>query len=373
MQDPFDFLRISMLPSIGPSRGRALLTYFHSFSKMLRAAEPEFRRVEGISTALSTRIRQALREEQQSGAIERTVETSRELCEQHHITFVTFPDPAYPQILRSIYDPPLFLFMKGKIIEQDSRSVAVVGTRSPSDYGRQVTEHFCRHFAEEGVTVVSGLAMGIDTVAHRSCLHAGGRTLAVLGSGLLHVYPAVNRGLAASISEHGCVMSELLLDAKPDAQNFPRRNRIISGLSRCLIVTESDARGGAMITANIALDQNRELFAVPGSIFNSRSAGPHRLLKECMAQLATSPEQVLADVASLARGTSMPPLPALQLSLIEQRIHDLLTDNPTHIDEVAVECGLSLPSLLVELLQMELNGIVRQLPGKYFVQGSRRI
>ena len=128
-----------------------------------------------------------------------------------------------------------------------------------------------------------------------------------------------------------------------------------------------------MITANIALDQNRELFAVPGSIFNSRSAGPHRLLKECMAQLATSPEQVLTDVASLARGTSMPPLPALQLSLIEQRIHDLLTDNPTHIDEVAVECGLSLPSLLVELLQMELNGIVRQLPGKYFVQGSRRI
>ncbi|MFZ1729283.1 MAG: DNA-processing protein DprA [Bacteroidota bacterium] len=373
MQDPFDFLRISMLPSIGPSRGRSLLTHFHSFSKLLHASEAGLRRIDGISTALSAKIFQALGSERRSGNIERTVEKSRLLCEQHAIRFVPYHDVSYPAILRSIYDPPLYLFMHGTMAEQDENSVAVVGTRNPSDYGRQVTEHFCRHFAENGVTVVSGLAMGIDTVAHRSCLNAGGRTIAVLGSGLLNIYPGVNRSLAASISKNGCVMSELLLDAKPDAQNFPRRNRIISGLSRCLIVTESDSRGGAMITANIALDQNRDLFAVPGSIYNSRSAGPHRLLRESMAQLAISPEQVLQEVTALAGGLSAPPPPEIQLSLIEQGIHDLLSNEPMHIDELAIECGLSLPSLLVELLQMELNGIVRQLPGKYFVRGGSRI
>ncbi|MBE0645133.1 MAG: DNA-protecting protein DprA [Bacteroidetes bacterium] len=373
MPDAFDYLRISLLPSIGPARGRALLSKFHSFQNMLSASEADLRKVDGINTQLSRRIAQALREQRQSGAVERTVDESRRLCERHGIRFVSFPEEGYPSILRSIYDPPLFLFMRGELKRQDERSAAVVGTRSPSDYGRQVTEHFCRHFAAEGITVVSGLAMGIDTVAHRSSLSAGGRTIAVLGSGVLNVYPGVNRGLAASISEQGCVMSELPLDAKPDATNFPRRNRIISGLSRCLIVTESDVRGGAMITANIALDQNRDLFAVPGSIYNPRSAGPHRLLRASMAQAVTSPEDVLEEVAALGRGDKSVHLPPLQLSLNEQRLHDLLSEEPTHIDELAVECGLSLPSLLVDLLQMELNGIVRQLPGKYFVRGSRRL
>ncbi len=370
MQDPFDFLRISMLPAIGPARGRALLTRFHSFAAILRASEADLRRVDGISGALSAKIRSASREERNSGSIERTVENNRELCESNAIRFIPFPDPAYPAILRSIYDPPLFLFMNGTMTPRDENSVAVVGTRNPSDYGRQVTEHFCRNFAEKAISVVSGLAMGIDTVAHRSCLRAGGRTIAVLGSGLLNIYPAVNQSLAAMIAEQGCVLSELSLRAKPDAQNFPRRNRIISGLSRCLVVTESDVRGGAMITANIALDQNRELFAVPGSIYNSRSAGPHRLLQQSMAQLVSTPEQVIAEVAAL-NGNASPPSPPLQLSLIEQRIHDLLSHDPKHIDEIAIESGMALPTILVDLLQMELNGIVRQLPGKYFIRGSR--
>jgi len=167
-------------------------------------------------------------------------------------------------------------------------------------------------------------------------------------------------------------MSELPLDAKPDATNFPRRNRIISGLSRCLLITESDIRGGAMITAGIALDQNRDLFVVPGSIFNPRSAGPHRLLRESMALPASSPEEILAEVAALSGAATSAPPPPIQLTLEEQRVHDLLSDDPVHIDDLAISCGLSLPSLHVTLLQMELNGVVRQLPGKYFVKCGRR-
>ena len=219
--------------------------------------------------------------------------------------------------------------------------------------------------------MVSGLAMGIDTVAHRSTLRAGGRTIAVLGSGLLNVYPGVNRSLADAIIGSGCVMSELSLDAKPDAVNFPRRNRIISGLSRSLVVIESDVRGGAMISANIALDQNRDLFAVPGSIFNTRSAGPHYLLQQSMAQPATCAGDVLGELADGGKAATVSP--PVQLSFIEQQIYDLLGDEPKQIDEIAVECGQPLPTVLVQLLQMELNNVVRQLPGKYFVRfGSRR-
>lgn len=368
MSDPFDYYRISMLPSVGPARGRALLARFSSFAMLLRSRPGELREVEGIQRQLASRIQAALAEERRSGDIERGVEESRRLCEQHGIRFLPFPSPDYPAVLRTIYDPPLFLFARGTLTAADVPAVAVVGTRSPSDYGRQVAEDFCRGFSAAGVTVVSGLAMGIDTVAHRATLRAGGRTIAVLGSGLLNVYPGVNRALAGEIAGQGCLVSELSLRAKPDAVNFPRRNRIISGLSRSLVVVESDARGGAMITAGIALDQNRDLFAVPGSIYNPRSAGPHRLLRESMAQAATCPADVLGEL--LPQPTGAARVPRRQLTIEEQRLVDLLGSEPRHIDDLAIESGQPLPSLLAELLLMELNGIVRQLPGKYFTSSA---
>jgi DNA processing protein len=371
MKDPFDYFRVSLLPSIGPFRGRALLARFQSFDQLLQTGETELQAVDGINTRLARRLHTALKEEKRTGAIERAAETSRMTCERHNLRFLSYPHPDYPALLRGIYDPPLFLFCRGSMEDADMHSIAVVGTRSPSDYGRQVTEHFCARFAAAGVTVVSGLAMGIDTVAHRATLRAGGRTIAVLGSGILNIYPGVNSGLADTISEQGCVLSELPLDAKPDATNFPRRNRIISGLSRCLLVTESDVRGGAMISAHITLDQNRELYAVPGSVFNSRSAGPHRLLRDSMAQVATSPEQIIEEIHTLsgARAPTMPP--PVQLTLEEQHIMNFLSDEPRHIDDLSFDCDEALPSLLVRLLQMELNGIVRQLPGKYFTRSNQ--
>ena len=369
--DPYDYFRVAQLPSVGPARGRALLAHFHSFANLIRGSAEALRRVDGISTQLSARILDAIRDERRSGAIETIVERNRGLCERHGLRYVTFTDDDYPPLLRGIYDPPLFLFMKGQACADEMRAVAVVGTRNPSDYGRQVAEDFCRVFASHRVTVVSGLAMGIDTVAHRSTLRAGGRTIAVLGSGLLNVYPGVNRALAEEITEHGCVMSELTLDAKPDAVNFPRRNRIISGLAHSLVLVESDVRGGAMITANLALDQNRDVFAVPGSIYNLRSAGPHFLLRQSMAQPATCAEDVLGEMTDAPQSRAAP-RPAPQLSLEDQQIFDHLSDDPLHIDELAVACALPLPTLLVQLLQMEMAGVVRQLPGKYFVRFSGR-
>lgn len=361
----YDYFRLSLLPGIGPRRGRNLMAFFGSFAQLRRAREAEIVRVDGFSAQMAHRLLSALREDARSGVIERLTEKNAESAEKEGISFVPCDDPSYPSRLRSIYDPPLYLFMKGTLRTEDAEGVAVVGTRNPTDYGRRCTEDFCRRFADAGLTVTSGLALGIDTVAHRCAIRFGGRTVAVLGSGLLCVYPGTNRGLAERITGNGAVISELPLDAKPDAQNFPRRNRIISGLSRALVVMESATSGGAMISASIALDQNREVFAVPGSIHNAMSAGPHKLIRKSMAQIATDAETVLAEL-SLSNPKEPRERVPVQLSLLEQRIIDAMTEDAVHIDELSVRTGLPLPALLSDLLQMEFRGVVRQLPGKYF-------
>ncbi|MCZ7555878.1 MAG: DNA-processing protein DprA [Bacteroidia bacterium] len=368
--DAYDYLRISMLPGIGPARGRALLSRFGSFAALLRARRADVLQVDGFQYQLAESLLAALADERNSGAIERTTTRNTELCERYGYTFIGCNDPSFPALLKGIYDPPLYLFVRGTYTDSDSRAAAIVGTRQPSDYGKQVSEHFASSLARDGVTVVSGLALGIDTVAHRSALAAGGRSIAVMGSGLRRVYPTSNRDLAAGIAENGCVISELPLEAAPDATNFPRRNRIISGLSRCLLVMESAERGGAMISAQLALDQGREVFAVPGSIFNPKSAGPHMLLQKCMARPATKVEDVYGEVLALRNcGTPRHQAVSAQLSLIEQQIADQLSHEPLHIDEIAARTGLPLPALLVDLLQMEFKDAVRQLPGKHFIRG----
>ncbi|MCB2204306.1 DNA-processing protein DprA [bacterium] len=363
--DSFDHFRVSLLPGVGPRRGRSLLRYFSTFTYLLSATEEDLCQVEGFSRQMSRNIRAALQAEKRHGDIARLTENNAVKAERKQIRYLSCEDPGYPQRLLSIYDPPLYLFMKGRIQEEDDPAVAVVGTRNPSDYGRRCTEEYCRAFAAVGITIVSGLAMGIDTVAHRCALRFGTRTIAVLGSGLLRIYPGTNHELAEAAAEHGALLSELPLEAKPDAQNFPRRNRIISGLAQSLVVMESAVSGGAMISASIALDQNRDVFAVPGPVHNAMSAGPHKLIRKSMAQLAASPEDILAELHPLA--ASAPAPPPLQLSLLEQQIVDAIGQETVHVDELSARTGMPLPSLLSELLQMEFRGAVRQLPGKYFI------
>ena len=362
----WDYFRVSLLPGIGPARGRGLPAHFSSMDELRHASEADICSVAGFKRKMARSIVDALREDRRSGSIEAITEKNAAWASKQDIAFWSYADAAYPEVLRSIYDPPLYLFARGELTDADSDAIAVVGTRNPSDYGRRCTEDYCRVFAREGLTVVSGLAMGIDTVAHRSTLRFGGRTIAVLGSGLLRVYPGCNRPLADAISGQGLLLSELPLDAKPDAPNFPRRNRIISGLSRALVVMESAETGGAMISASMALDQNRDVYAVPGPVYNPMSRGPHLLLSRSMAQIALSAEDILRDTLPARDAHPEAATVPAQLTLEEEQIVNLLGTQATHIDDIAAASGLPLSDLLVILLQLEFRGTIRQLPGKYF-------
>lgn len=261
------------------------------------------------------------------------------------------------------------LFVRGEFSPSDKYSVAVVGTRNPTTYGKHVAEKFATELSEKGITVVSGLARGIDTIAHASTVRSGGRTIAVLGSGVDVIYPGENRRLSEQILLNGAVVSEYYMGSKPDAVNFPRRNRIISGISLGTIIVETSESGGAMITASTALDQNREVFAVPGNITEKRSHGTHKLIKEGRAKLVEGIDDVVEELRYKLKPIlkDLPKSqPKPQLSIFEQKLFDALGDDPIHIDALAEKCAMATSDLLVQLLGLELKGVVKQLPGKYF-------
>jgi DNA processing protein len=281
---------------------------------------------------------------------------------------LTIWDREYPPALQRIYDPPAMVFVRGAFVDSDSRAIAVVGTRGPSSYGSHMASTFSEGLARLGFTVVSGLARGIDTVAHAAALHVGGRSIAVIGSGLDVPYPPENRALADRIAGQGAVVSEYPMRTKPDAVNFPRRNRIVSGLALGTIVVETGVDGGAMITAAMALDQNREVFAVPGPVNGRRPSGTHRLIREGKAMLLEQVEEVLAELglaADTAKVHSAPP-DAVPLNLFEQKLLDAVGEQPEHIDLIAARAGLSIADTLVHLLSLEFKSMVRQHPGKMF-------
>jgi DNA processing protein len=265
------------------------------------------------------------------------------------------------------------LFVRGGFSEIDNSSIAIVGTRCPTPYGTRMAERFAAGLAKLGLPVVSGLARGIDTSAHRAALREGGRTIAVIGSGVDVIYPSENKSLADHIVAHGAVVSECDMGAKPDAVNFPRRNRIISGISLATLVVETAPEGGAMITAGTALDQNREVFAVPGAVGESGRSGTHRLIKEGKALLVESIDDIIAELAPRLRNVvamaalpEKPPQP--DLNLFERKLYDALGDDPLHIDVLAERTGLVPSDALVQLLSLEFKGVVRQLPGKMFAR-----
>ncbi|MDH3251283.1 MAG: DNA-processing protein DprA, partial [Ignavibacteria bacterium] len=281
-------------------------------------------------------------------------------------------DPRYPENLRKIYDPPPFLFVRGTLASDDRYAVAMVGTRSPSAYGTRMAERFAEGLAGLGIPVVSGLARGIDTIVHETTVHAGGRTLAVIGSGIDVVYPAENRTLFERISEEGAIVSEFEMGTKPDAGNFPRRNRIISGMTLGTLVVETGIQGGAMITAGTALDQNREVFAVPSPVTDRRPSGTNQLIREGKALLVESVDHIITELGPRLKGllntdARTPPIP-LQLTLFEQQLFDAVTDDPLHVDVIAERAGIAIADALVHLLALEFKGAIRQLRGKLFVR-----
>ncbi len=281
---------------------------------------------------------------------------------------VTYWDDDYPQQLKNIYYPPLILYILGTYEQNDAQSISIVGTRKCTDYGKSISNYFSSELAKQNITIVSGMARGIDSIAHKSAIKAGGRTIAIIGSGLDVIYPPENGKLFNEIIENGAVISEFPLGTKPDAQNFPKRNRIIAGISLGTLVAETKENGGAMQTAKFALDQNKEVFAIPGNITSEQSRGTNILIQRNGAKLVSEPEDILVELQLKLKpiiGKNIPK-PQLDLSLFEEKIYDTLDNIPKQIDRIMIESGLSMSDTLVNLLSLEFKGIVQQLPGKLF-------
>lgn len=340
------------IPGIGRVRLGQLETYFSNLQSAWKASIGEMKRAGLDSPALRSI-------EQWRGKIDPDAEMEK--LERHHVQVLTCKDAGYPPRLKEIYDYPPVLYVKGSILPEDEYCLAVVGTRRATVYGKQVTEEMVADLVRSRITIVSGLAKGIDTVAHRTALAAGGRTLAVFASGLDIIYPAENYNLARDIMEHGALISEYPLGTKPRAENFPRRNRILSGLSMGVLVTEADEDSGAMITARDALEQNREVFAVPGSILSPASRGTNRVIQVGEAKLVNKHTDILEELnlTTVTRQIEMReilPETETETLLIKQ-----LGAEPSHIDEVCQRSGLPAATVSSTLAMMELKGLVKQV------------
>jgi DNA processing protein len=296
---------------------------------------------------------------------------------RHQATLLTLADADYPRSLRWLADPPVVLYVRGRLLPSHQLAVAVIGSRKPSPYGKMSAQRFSQSLAEHGYTVVSGLARGIDSLAHRGALQAGGQTLAVLGSGLNVVYPPENRHLYEQICSQGAVLSEFPLNTKPDRWNFPRRNRIISGLALGTLVIEAAANSGSLHTARHALDQGREVFAVPGRIHDSNSRGTNGLIKKG-AKLVETIDDILDELPEAVRTSARrvrdvetsfetEPVPA-DLSPQEAQVLALLSATETHIDAISETTQLPVHVVAGILLTLELRELVQQFPGKLFVR-----
>jgi len=344
-----------------PRQFRLLLEHFPSPRAAWEASSEELRAVPGLERAAT-----------ELAARRREVRLERELegIARLGLKILTLAEPGYPRPLRDLPAPPPVLYLLGDYRERDELAVALVGTRRCTPYGRMVAERLARGLGELGLTVVSGMALGIDTAAHRGALAAGGRTLAVLGSGFARVYPRENAKLMEEIAASGGVLSEFPLQTEPERWNFPRRNRIISGLARGVVIVEAPERSGALITARLALEQGREVFALPGRITDEASRGTNRLLREG-AKLVADLEDILEEFPELRplleeRGAR--PRERPKLTPLEEQLLEVLEWEPLHFDELLERSGLTPTELSHGLLQLQLKDLIREFAGRRYAK-----
>ncbi len=359
---------LNLVEGLGTRKTKLLLEKFGSARRVLAAEAKELAEAAGIDRVVAVRIRGA------AGSAELEKELIR--LGRENLRAVSILDADYPAGLKTIYDPPPVLYVKGGLPAAGTPAVAVVGTRRPSYHGMRTAEKMAYDLADAGIVVVSGMARGIDTCAHEGALRAGGCTLAVLGSGLLKVYPPENGKLAERIAAAGAVISEYPLSTPPRRENFPRRNRLLSGLSLGVVVVEAGERSGALITVDCALEQGREVLAVPGPAGAIGSRGTNRLLREG-ARLVENAADVIAELGltvvrrpekTEAADDGKPVLRAAELGTEADRIFSLLGEEPAEVDELIAVSGLSPEKVLGGLGRLEIGGLVRQLPGKRFVR-----
>ena len=282
------------------------------------------------------------------------------------IQVITWQDDGYPRRLKEIDQPPPVLYARGQLVAEDDFAVAIVGTRRVTPYGRQVTEELSAYLAGNGITIVSGLARGVDAIAHSAALRAGGRTLVVLGSGVDRIYPPENRSLAEQIMGHGAVLSDYPVGTAPEASNFPPRNRIISGLSLAVVVIEAGETSGALITAGFAAEQGREVFAVPGSILAPQSKGTNKLIQSGALPLL-SPDDLLQALNLTRVGAQKSARRVLPADEVEKQLLQALGSEPLHVDELRSQTGLPVEKVSAALVMMELKGMVRQVGAMHYV------
>jgi len=275
--------------------------------------------------------------------------------------------PSYPRLLMEISGKPSILFVRGRLTQTEDKAIAIVGTRRPTSYGRQAAEQVATELSQAGVTIISGLARGNDIVAHKASLAAGGRTIAVLGSGVDVIYPGENRNLAEQIIESGAIVSEFVPGTKPDAQNFPARNRIVSGMSLGTIIVEAPARSGALITASFAGDQGREVFVIPGNVYSPASDGANALLRDG-ARLVRNGTDVLEDLGLVTGGGSAVSQMELPIDEQESQVFNVVGREASHIDDIADQTGLTAAETGAILLKLELKGLLRNLGAQHYVK-----
>ena len=357
------WVAFTRIPRIGRARVKLMEEHFGTLAAAWRAGLSELK-----AAGLDSRTAQLVATRKLS--IDPDAEMSSLV--DHDVRAITWHDPEYSPRLKEIYDLPPVLYVRGELSAEDERSVAVVGTRKPTAYGRESAYQLSYEMTRAGVTIVSGLARGIDSIAHRAALEAGQRTLAVLGSGVDVIYPREHTQLAAEILQNGALISEHPLGTRPNAQNFPRRNRIMSGMTLGTVIVEAGEGSGALLTANHALKQNREVFAVPGNIFSPSSLGTNRLIRDSAAKLVFDYTDVLEELnlSSVGRQIEMPAL--FPQDEGESKVLSYVTYDPIHIDEIIRSSGLNISMVSSALAMMELKGLVRQVGGMNYIRLKER-
>jgi DNA processing protein len=364
--DLLDLVCLSMIPGVGPHTHRALIERFGSASAILDARESALKQVDGVGPKLAERIARGRQDHNAEGEIA--------LCHQRGAELIARNDPRYPSRLGEIHDPPALLYLRGTLEPRDALAVALVGSRHATPYGLRTAERLAHSLARVGLTVVSGLARGIDAAAHRGALKAGGRTIAVLANGLENIYPPEHDRLASEVAAAGALLSEMSMRQKPLAGLFPQRNRVISGLSLGVVVVEATPRSGSLSTANHAMEQGREVFAVPGPVDSLASRGCHRLIRDG-AKLVETIDDILEELGPLASDIPISPDEApsriaaqLDLNDQEQTILAEIDDMPMPVDVLVARTRLTASQVLATLSILEMRRLIRRVPGNQFVR-----
>ena len=371
----FEFLKyiylLTQVNKLGNVKIRKLMNHFSSPENFYNCKINDLKRINGIDESISLEILSGIKNKEKYF---REFDEIFSRAERSEIKLVCISDIDYPENLKRIFDTPVLLYYKGKLSETDKYSLSIVGTRNPTEYGKYNCEKFTDELSGLNIPIVSGFARGIDTIVHKTCIRNKRLNYAVFGCGADVIYPYENKRIYSEVIECGAVISEFPLGAKPDKVNFPRRNRIISGISIGTIVVESGIKGGALLTAEIAVDQDREVFAFPGNISSKQSEGTNELIKRGQAKLITNIDDILNELDVKLKPilkkdyTAKTDVLTLNLSESENKIYSVLDYNPVHIDTINELTDLTISDCLVNLLTLEFKSLVRQVPGKYFMR-----